>query len=93
MEYKSNCCDATPVVKGEITHYYVCSYCGKPCDVHHDSSMMEDVIDAGIGIVAAEILDNLIDNSVDSSDCPTQADQFEDFGGGESGGAGASDDY
>lgn len=30
---KSNCCKANVIVKGDTTKYYVCSKCGKPCDI------------------------------------------------------------
>lgn len=32
-EQKSSCCQSSVRVKGEVTHFYSCDNCGKPCDV------------------------------------------------------------
>lgn len=32
----SNCCHAPMKVEGDTTHYYVCTKCGKPCDICDD---------------------------------------------------------
>ena len=33
MTDKSKCCNAPVKIGGEVTHYYVCSRCGKLCDL------------------------------------------------------------
>jgi hypothetical protein len=35
-EYLSNCCNAKIIVRGKVTHFYVCLKCGKACDVYFD---------------------------------------------------------
>ena len=43
MSYVSKCCTATVKVVGDVTKYYLCSNCDKPCDI-------KEVINKAIGV-------------------------------------------
>lgn len=43
-EQKSSCCQSSVRVKGEVTHFYSCDNCGKPCDVFIANSPEEQII-------------------------------------------------